>query len=752
MSDTAATRRDTETADQPILLDVGPMHCASCVARVEHLVAGIPGVSRARANLATQQVSVERDADAVTPQTVIDALERAGYEATLSGNMVDAATALLAHEQAERAFWLRRLLVAAILLVPLLLVDRFWPAAWSAWGGWIQLLLATPVQIYVGWPYFAGAWRRLRHRSTNMDTLIALGTGTAYLAGIHALVTGAAMLTFHDAVMILTFITLGKYLETRAKGRASQAIRRLLELTPAQAAVRLDDTVRIVPAAQVQVGQILVVRPGDKIPLDARIESGRSDVDQSWLTGESVPVEKRTGDTIYAGTINGSGSLEATVLATIGDTALAHTIDLVRHAQESKADVQRVVDRVVGWFVPAVGAVALATLIVWLWLGEPHTALTCMVSVLIVACPCALGLATPTAILVGSGLGAEHGILIKDAQALEQAGAVRTVLLDKTGTITQGRPGVVEVVPAPGVEDERLLSVAAALESLSSHPLAQAVVRYARAQSVALPPSEQLEVVPGHGVVGWVNSVRAAVGEETLLRREGVDLAMIEPQVIESERRAGRTVLLVAADGQLLGRILVADPVAEHSRAAVTEMRAMGLEVVMLSGDKLATARHIAHQVGISDVIAPVRPDEKQDVVRRYQRDGKAVAMVGDGINDAPALVEADLGIAIGTGADVAIESADIVLVQPDLRRVVHAIRLSRATLRTINQNLVWAFAYNVTLLPLAAGLIVPLAGHAVLHVLPAASAAAMALSSVSVVTNSLWLRRRFRVSTPSDG
>ena len=532
------TDRDSRTVQEngPLLLDVGPMHCASCVARVEAALSGMPGVVRARANLATQQVSILRDPRVAPTRELIDALRRAGYEARVSAPREEAAARMLDLEHAERRRWGRRLVVAATLLVPLLTVGRWAP---TTWGAWAQFLLATPVQMYVGWPYFAGAWRRIRHRSTNMDTLIALGTGTAYLAGVHGLLSGSAMLTFHDSAMILTFITLGKYLETRAKGRASHAIRRLLELTPAQARVRIGGEVVAVPPAEVQVGQSLIVRPGDKIPLDARVVSGQSDVDEAWLTGESIPVEKRPGDTIYAGTLNGSGSLEATVLKTVGDTALAQTIELVRQAQESKADVQRLVDRVVGWFVPAIVLLAAVTLSVWLSLGDPRTALTCMVSVLIVACPCALGLATPTAILVASGRGAEQGILIKDAQSLEQAGSVDTIVLDKTGTITQGRPSVVEVIPAAGVDPRRLVGMAAAAESLSGHPLAQAVVRHARSAGVGAEPADQLEVVPGQGVVACSRGERVVVGVETLFEREGVDLAGIDQPTIEAQRRHG---------------------------------------------------------------------------------------------------------------------------------------------------------------------------------------------------------------------
>ncbi len=725
------------------LFDVEGMHCASCISRVEQALLAIDGVAEAHANLATNQVSVLVDARRVTARDVEQAVQQAGYRARPAASLEDAAERMADRERAEAGQWRRRLGVSLALLVAIGLVHRFWPASWAVLAGWAQLFLATPLQLYVGWPYFRGAWQRLRHASSNMDTLIALGTGTAYLAGVVGVLRGASMLTFHDAAMILTFITLGKYLECKAKGRASRAIRQLMELTPPCAKVLIAGQVRELPVGQVDVGSLILVRPGEKIPLDARVVTGQSDVHQAWLTGEPMPVDKKPGDLIFAGTINGSGALQATVARAAGHTLLAQTIELVRKAQESKADVQRLADRVVSWFVPGVLVLAALTLGVWLLLGEPHIALTCMVSVLVVACPCALGLATPTAILVGGGRGAERGILVKDAQALEQAGRIDTVVLDKTGTITLGRPQVVGVLPGPAVDERELLTVAAAAEKSSGHPLAQAVVSAADSQGISPDPVTDLEVVPGQGILGRRRGTRVIVGTEELLASRSVSLEAWNRQAVDAHRSVGQTALLVAENDRLLGTILVADPVAPHSAAAVADLQRLGLEVVMLSGDKRATAEFVARQVGIVRVVAEVHPGDKQRVIEELRELGHAVAMVGDGINDAAALATADLGIAIGHGADVAIESADIVLVQPDLRKVAEAILLARATLRTIRQNLAWAFVYNVTLLPLAAGLIVPLVGRNVLHLLPALSAGAMALSSVSVVANSLLLRYR---------
>ncbi len=733
----AAVRRERR------LFDVEGMHCASCVARVEQALAAVEGVAEAHANLATNQVSVVVDPQRIPAGAIEAAAAGAGFAAQPAAAPEQAAEQMVARERAEIATWRRRFGVALALLVPLWLVHRYWPASLAGLSGWIQLLLATPLQVYVGWPFFRGAWRRARHRSADMDTLIALGTGTAYVAGVVGAVTHAAMLTFHDAAMILTFITLGRLLEAKTKGRASQAIRQLLQLTPPVANVLDGDQIVEVAVAGVAVGQTIVVRPGDKVPLDARVVAGESDVDQAWLTGESVPVAKHVGDVIYAGTINGRSALQAVVLHASGETSLAQTIELVRKAQESKSDMQRLADRVVSWFVPGVLVAAALTLAVWLLLGEPRTALTCMVSVLIVACPCALGLATPTAILVGSGRGAEQGILIKNAQTLEQAGRIDTVVLDKTGTITLGQPHVVQLLPSHDSDPRQLLATAAAAEKLSGHPLAQAVMTAAAAQGVDADPAETLEVVPGEGIVCRHRGAEVVVGTEQLLSRWGVDLHALDRDALDRHRARGQTALLVATHQRLLGTILVADPLAPHSAEAIAGLRRVPLDVIMLSGDKQITAAAVARQVGIERVLAEVNPADKQHAVARLQRDGRTVAMVGDGINDAPALVTADLGIALGTGADVAIESADIVLVRQDLRQVLEAILLARATLRTIRQNLVWAFLYNLTLIPLAAGVVVPLAGPGTLHLLPSLSAAAMALSSVSVVANSLALRYR---------
>jgi len=740
-----------KTRAQHALLDVEGMHCAGCAARVEKALSRLSGVSAARVNLVTNQASVEFRPEEVGPEELVAAVSAGGYSASVVQEDEQLGGSLVEKEAREASAWRRRLFVGVVLLAPLVWLTHFGRVSGAALVGW-QFALATPLQLYLGWPYFLGAWQRLRHGSANMDTLIVLGTGTAYVAGLVELVrsvTGVATSTpaggamyFADAGMILTFITLGKLLEVKAKGRASRAIRKLLDLTSPEATVVRDDAPRRVPLRAVMAGETILVRPGEKVPLDAEVVSGTSSVDQSWLTGESIPVEKQPGDEILAGTINGQGGLTATVLRPAGQTALAQVIELVRKAQESKPRIGRLADRVVAWFVPAVLLIAISALLAWgLLAGDWALALASMVAVLVVACPCALGLATPTAVLVGSGRGAESGILIKEAEALETAGRLTTVVLDKTGTVTIGRPSVAAVEPAEDVDPERLLVYAAAAERLSQHPLGAAIVAEAQARGLEIPAVDDLQVVPGGGVQARCDGRSILVGNERLMRESWIDLDA-QRETVRSMRAHGQTPLWVALDGRRLGVVAVADPVAPYSREGVERLEALGLEVQLLSGDNEIAARAVAAEVGIEAVAADVLPDQKQEVVRRLQESGNVVAMVGDGINDAPALAAADLGIAIGSGADVAIEAADVVLVRQDLRAVARAVALSRATLRTIRQNLVWALVYNALLLPFAAGVLIPILGPP-FHLPPAAAAAAMAASSVSVVTNSLLLRAR---------
>jgi Cu+-exporting ATPase len=709
------------------------MHCASCVARVEGALAKVPGVQSAHVNLATNQGRIAYDAGQASLAALADAVTGVGYAAYPAATGSSAAERITSRWAEELSTWKRRLIVAIALLVPLValhLVPGI-PHLVAAWG---QFVLAAMMQAIVGWPFLLGAIKQLRHGAANMDTLIALGTTAAFGAGVADLALGHHSMNFMDGGMILAFITLGKYFEARAKGRASLAILKLLALAPPVARIERNLNVALVPLEKVALGETLVVRPGDKVPLDAVVLTGTSDVNEAWLTGEPLPVTKRTGDSIFAGATNGNGALRARVTHLAADTWLAQTVELVRNAQESKAGVQRLADRVVAWFVPAVLAIAAVTLVAWGLAGDWTMGVSCAVAVLVVACPCALGLATPAAVLVGSGRGAESGILIKDAEALETAGRLSAIVFDKTGTITLGQPEVIRIASADGASQEQVLAIAAAAERQSSHPLARAIITRASQDAVEIPVAERVTVIPGQGIEAVVGGQSVLLGNRELMQsRLGANRPL--PQV----DLPGQMPMYVAQDGQLLGTIVLADRIAETSRAAIAELKRLGLAPMMLSGDRRETAQAVAREVGIDRVIAEVKPDQKLAAIRDLQQEGEVVAMVGDGINDAPALAAADQGIAIGLGADVAIESADIVLARHDLALVPKAVRLSRSVLAVIWQNLGWATIYNIVLIPLAAGIFVPLLG---LRLPPALAAAAMAASSVSVVLNSLRLRR----------
>jgi Cu+-exporting ATPase len=738
-SASSAQTRAKQRGAERLLLDVEGMHCASCTARVERALKSVPGVTAARANLATNQASVELDPGRGSNGDLLAALSKAGYAGRVSRPGAPAAAV------PEQDVWRRRTLAGALLAVPLA-VATYAEIGSPALRAWTRLVIASGLQVYLGWPYFTGAWRRLRHGSTNMDTLVALGTGAAYVAGLAETLaqtlTGAAHphgMYFLDAGMILSFITLGKWLESLAKGRASSAIHKLLDLTPCEATLAEGGGTRRVALDAVEVGELILVRPGERVPLDAKVVTGNSGVDESWLTGEAMPVEKRVGDELLAGTLNGQGSLTARVVRPAGRTTLDQTIELVRRAQESKAQIERLADRVVAWFVPGVLLTAALTLAGWGLAQQWSDGLSAAVAVLVVACPCALGLATPTAVIVAGGRGAERGVLIKEAQALEVAGRLTTVVFDKTGTVTLGRPTVTDVVPAAGVEVEELLAAAAGAESQSQHPLAQSIVAEARARHIPLQAVEGLQIVAGDGIVAQHGDKRFLVGNERLFEGAGVALDG-QQSTLSRLRAAGATGLLVADAHRCLGVIAVADPIAPEAHEAVERLRHLGLEVRLLSGDHRSTVEAVAARVGIGDYTSEVRPADKEAEVRSLRAAGRVVAMVGDGINDAPALAAADLGVAIGSGSDVAIEAADVVLVGRDLRDLARVVVLARATLRTIRQNLAWAFVYNLLLLPSAAGVLEPLFGW---RLPPIAAAAAMAASSVSVVANSLLLKRR---------
>ncbi|MBA3289979.1 MAG: copper-translocating P-type ATPase [Actinobacteria bacterium] len=744
------------------------MTCASCVGRVERaLKKKVPGVLGVTVNLANEKASVRYLAGEVEPHDLEKAVEGAGYGVVNEGEAE--ASAEDAHEKEYRK--LRGNFLVAAALTVLILIGSLphmlglMPPIPMGWLNLGLLALATPVQLWAGWRFYRGTYGALKHGQANMNTLVALGTSAAYLYSAVATVApelfagagGRADVYFDTSALIITLILLGRLLEMRAKGRTNEAIKKLAGLRAKTARVVRDGEERDIPVEDVEIGDIVVVRPGEKVPVDGRVLSGESAVDESMLTGESIPATKRTGDEVIGATINRTGSFRFEATKVGKDTALSQIIRMVEEAQGSKAPIQRLADRISAVFVPAVIAAALATFGVW-WAFGPEPAFTLallnMVAVLIIACPCAMGLATPTSIMVGTGKGAESGILIKGGEALEGAHKLTTVVLDKTGTLTKGEPELTDIVVTDGIPDKELLRLVASAERGSEHPLGEAIVKGAKGRGLSIPDAEAFEAVTGGGVRARVEGRELLVGNRRFLAESGVSEDGLVPKS-EELAAGGKTPMFVAVDGKPAGLVAVADVVREESREAVARLHALGLEIVMLTGDNSRTAEAIAKELGIDRVLAEVRPEEKAEEVKRLQAEGKRVGMVGDGINDAPALAQADVGVAIGTGTDVAMEAADLTLISGDVRGVSRAVALSKATVRNIKQNLFWAFAYNVALIPVAAGVLYPLfAGSAgtVPEVLrpflgeygflnPILAAAAMALSSVTVLTNALRLR-----------
>jgi Cu+-exporting ATPase len=736
----AAPREPRSPKVKRVRLAIEGMHCAACVGRVEAALAGVPGVESANVNLVMNEATVRFDPAQASLQQLQAATSAGGYQATPLDDP-QSTDDRSRRQRREAVAWKIRFFTGLALSMPLVTL-HFARASHDAVARWTTLLTALAALVVLGGPYFVGAWHRLRERSADMDTLVSLGVGAAYLAGLFDFFAHRHSMYFMDGAMILVFVTFGKWLEAKAKHRTGSAIRHLLELAPQEAAVVQGSRTELRDIADVPIGSTVLVRPGEQIPLDALVLTGSSSVDQAWLTGESLPVEKNPGDEVFAGTINGDGSLHLRTTRRAEQTTLAKTIELVRHAQETKPRIQRLTDRIVRIFVPAVLLIAAFTFAAWLIAGDPQSGISATVAVLVVACPCALGLAVPTAIVAASGRGAEAGILFKDAAALETAASLTHVVFDKTGTITDGRPRVVDLATAsPDIDERTLLSYAAAAQQLSAHPLARCVVEAADERGLAIPAADRLTVVAGRGIVAHSAAGEIVVGNEKLLRERGFDLAPIEGRIAEA-RAAGKTPLLLALGDKLLGFLTVADRIAPHSAEAVQRMHALGLKTLLLSGDHRITAESAAREVGIDETIAEVLPADKAAVVRRLQSEGARVAMIGDGINDAPVLTAADLGIAVGHGADAALEAADVVLANQDLRSSARAVQLGRLTMRVVRQNLVWALAYNLVLIPWAAG-VSALWNSGDARLPPIAAAAAMALSSVSVVLNSLSLRIR---------
>ena len=709
------------------------MHCASCVRVIEKSLLEVAGVFGATVNLATEQASVTYDSSKVTDKELASAVESVGYKAELEQKLKTEDKQK--EEKKKELSKLRNKVVFSLVLGGLVVAGGFWGVP-----AWVQLFLAAPVQFWAGLEFYRATIPALKHRTANMDTLVALGTTVAF--GYSAFVTifpqvmqkiGVEPATYFDvSTIIIGLILLGRFFEAKAKASTSEAIKRLIGLQAKTARVVKDGKEVDIPISEVVVGMVIRVRPGEKIPVDGEILEGESSIDESMVTGESMPVDKAKGDSVVGATINKTGTFTYKATKVGGNTLLAQIIKLVEEAQASKAPIQRLADLISSYFVPIVIILSILTFVIWYIFGPAPAflyAMLNMVAVLIIACPCAMGLATPTAIMVGTGIGAERGILIKDAESLETAHKVDTVIFDKTGTLTHGKPVVTDVVGD-------ILQLAASVEKGSEHSLAEAIVNKAEEEKLVLSKVEGFKAIPGHGVEGVVEGKQVVLGNRRLMEREKIK---IDEKVIEKLESEGKTVMMLGVEGELAGLIAVADTLKDTAREAVGKLQKMGIEVVMITGDNKRTAQAIASKVGIKRVLAEVLPDEKEKEVRKLQNEGEKIAFVGDGINDAPALAAADVGIAMGSGTDVAIEAGDITLINKDLSSTAAAINLSKKTMGTIKLNLFWAFGYNIILIPVAMGILYP---PFQILLSPILASAAMALSSISVVSNSLLLKR----------
>ncbi|MFH0863049.1 MAG: heavy metal translocating P-type ATPase [Candidatus Altiarchaeota archaeon] len=719
-----------------INLKISGMHCASCSALVTRGLQKTDGVVSANVNLSTEKAHVEYDESKLDVPKLIEAVKKKGYGATVS---TEADKGLEELEKKREIVELRRLLIGSVAIaLPAFLIGMF--IMDFPYRIFVLFLLCTPIQFIAGSRFYRGAWAAAQNRTSNMDTLVAVGTSAAYIYSVAIMLTKPmADQYFETSAVLITFVLAGKYLEMSAKGRTGEAIRKLMDLRPKTATVVRDGVEAVVPVDSVRAGDIVVVKPGEKVPVDGIIVSGSSSIDESMITGESIPVEKTAGSTVIGSTINKHGSFRFKATKVGSETTLAQIIRLVEDAQGSRAPIQRFADVVSSYFVPVVIIIALLSFLAWYFImGKSFAfALTIAVSVLVISCPCALGLATPTAIMVGVGRGAGEGVLIKSGDALETAHRINAVVLDKTGTLTKGKPSVTDFIVLEGFSEETVLQYVGAVEKNSEHPLAEAVLEYVKAKGVA--PGEPLDfkAVPGQGVEAIVDFKRVVLGNRALLSNEKVDCSVLEPRLCRLEDE-GKTAVTLSVDGKLAAIVAIADTIKESSKEAVERLKKMRIKVYMITGDNRRTAEAVGRQLGVDSVFAEVLPQDKAGHVKKLQSEGMKVAMVGDGINDAPALAQADVGVAMASGTDVAMESGGIVLMRNDPLDIVKAIRLSKATMGKIRQNMFWALFYNTLGIPVAAGLLYPFTGWLLS---PIIAGGAMALSSVSVVTNSLLLK-----------
>jgi Cu+-exporting ATPase len=716
------------------------MTCVNCAQTIEKALRDVDGVICASINFAAEKAIIRYNPETVTLAALKKAVSDAGYQAVFTSELAGDSEREARERESRR---LKMLLIFSFsLAIPTFILSMVTPLGHSV-NNLVLLALATPVQFFVGWQFFVGTYRAIRNRRANMDTLIALGTSAAYIYSVLVIIsmeTFGKHVYFDTAALIISIILLGRYLEARAKGKTSEAIKKLIGLQAKTAHILVGGKELEVPVEEVAVGNIVVVRPGEKLPVDGIVTEGTSAVDESMLTGEPMPVEKKEGDSVVGATINKNGFLKFRATKVGQDTVLAQIIRLVEQAQGSKAPIQRLADSVAGVFVPVVIGIAVLTFLIWYFTGgESFTfALTAFIAVMVIACPCALGLATPTAIMVGTGKGAQNGILIKNAEALELVHRAKIIVFDKTGTLTKGKPVVTDTIAVNGFAQGEVLRLAAVAEKGSEHPLGEAIVDAARNGGQELPDPEAFESLGGRGILARVDGKEILLGNRTLMDEKGVESRSVENRIQELEND-GKTVMLMSVDRKLAGLIAVADTLKEDAAEAIRALHQMGIETVMITGDNRRTAQAIAQKVGIEKVLAEVLPEDKAEEIRRLQANGQVVAMVGDGINDAPALAQSDVGIALSSGTDIAMETGTIVLVRGDLEGVVEALKLSRYTIRKIKQNLFWAFFYNTAGIPIAAGALYPVLG---LLLNPVIAAAAMGFSSVSVVSNSLLMNR----------